>query len=286
MPTWRTYCCQEHYHNARRGLPRPERRRGQVLYCSSGGCKNEVGYLRPSRVKRAARHFCPEHLEDWRRENPPRPRVSVYGKCGHPVSKPGYLLCHRCFHRGNDIRVRPAYGLLLENIPALEGHTGEDREHRLLELRRSTDVVKEALMHLRKRIPDGEIAVAAGITARTIKNTVRWLQREGKGISSDLRCRFLRQGSAAGFRAHKLRGETPCLSCRLANRDYRRELYRRRKAGTLERKPIPHGTYNGYSAHLRRGEAACDPCKRASATYARDRRRKTRERGSSDGSAR
>lgn len=70
-------------------------------------------------------------------------------------------------------------------------------------------------------------------------------------------------GTEAGDKAHRRKGETPCVRCSEAAS----AAWQRRKA---VREPAECGTRRGYQRHRRQGEQACDPCRAANA--AADRR--------------
>ena len=250
VPARRRYCCLAHYHAARTG--QPGRRTGRVVSCDV--CAQPIGYMRPSRVRRARRHYCAAHIGDYRRANPPRPRTRYYGiVCGHEVSKPGNLRCRKCYS-------------------SLASRGGYETE-------------------AMRRIAEVEATFTKG---RRVITNEEWARRANVSLSSlygELARRKTRRapkpprdpaphdhaGTAVGYRQHIKCGETPCADCRNGNRRRRRERYRERKLGLPPAKRVDAarcGTLSGYRAHRRRHEEACPDCRAAERAYSEQRRRR------------
>lgn len=81
-------------------------------------------------------------------------------------------------------------------------------------------------------------------------------------------------GTLAAYRRHLRAGETPCVDCSDASRDYTRKA-----RGITEPKPLePHGTHAAYHRHYRAGIPFCDPCIEAERAYQREAKRSIRAR--------
>ncbi|MFJ2752739.1 hypothetical protein [Streptomyces sp. NPDC087297] len=76
-------------------------------------------------------------------------------------------------------------------------------------------------------------------------------------------------GTVRGYKRHRRRDESACVSCREACRLAAAE--RRKRAG--RREPKPCGTEAAYHRHVRRFEPPCEPCRQAHRDAERERRK-------------
>ncbi len=253
VPSRRRYCSTAHYHQDRRGQEGV--RRGAAVFCND--CGKEIGYLRPSRIRRSRRHRCPDCLADWRRSQPPQPKVPSYGIiCGHVVSKPGVLRCQRC-----------------ERTRKHRGPYQTEAARRVL-------AVQKTFPASGRKITMREWAHQAEVSVQTLYNVLERLERVGRFGRTKLPAEPASHpgiGTPAGFRWHRTRRETPCLPCRKAERERARRRYHERKAGIA---PPPRssaarcGTISGAVRHRRRREPLCDDCRAVEREYESFRRRR------------
>lgn len=113
--------------------------------------------------------------------------------------------------------------------------------------------------------------------------------RRGTNTHGKTRNRRAKCGTYSGSIRHRRLGESLCVPCSRAEREYHQGLRERQKAAghtTRLSAPINHGTDPGYQAHIRAKIPVCDACrdahnaKRRAETRARTYRRANLERRS------
>lgn len=83
--------------------------------------------------------------------------------------------------------------------------------------------------------------------------------------------RVAKCGTVSGYARHHRLGETPCVECANASRDYQRE-----RRGIVIKPLKPHGTYAAWTRHYNAGTTPCQPCIDAERAYQREAKRRRR----------
>lgn len=92
-----------------------------------------------------------------------------------------------------------------------------------------------------------------------------------KYIPAPKRRRVAKCGTVSGYARHHRLGETPCVECADASRDYQRK-----RRGIVIQPLKPCGTYAAWSRHYAAGTTPCQPCIDAEREYQREAKRRRR----------